>query len=309
MKRKPSIDSSTGPLGEAGRILTISQVVATKKGCAPLKEAYAKAAALKPKAWSLIEEVFLRGMEGFDANVASGLADMGDLQNGKGDFFNDLLALILENCASVTLFSRGGVPGLIFPKHHLDVTYPDTGAIQFTLEAKAVGTPRHPGSPRQRPVGRPGSADLDKRVKEIAFKTIDLKAEYARILSERGESSSALAGDLSAWIHSVKPRAYLFLAARVVSDNDRERVVRFARLANLVNDATGVFCFRPVSDRKSTKYRSEKIPTDVEIGRVLFRACQDLQALRGATPVYPKSPSPSIIAENSPTVDQDDRLE
>ena len=42
-------------------------------------------------------------MEGFDDNVASGVAGMGELQNGKGDFFNDLLALLLEQCAGVEL--------------------------------------------------------------------------------------------------------------------------------------------------------------------------------------------------------------
>jgi len=146
-----------------------SNVVATKPGCAPLKLAYDQAVTRAPKTWVEVQDIFLRGMEGFDQNVASGAADMGDLQNGKGDFFNDLLALLLENCAQVQLCSRAGVPGLIFPKHNLDVTYPSTGAIEFILEAKAVGTPKHPGSPKEQPIGRPGSADLDKRVKEIGF--------------------------------------------------------------------------------------------------------------------------------------------
>src|SRR4051812_16226946 len=158
---------------------------------------YEAAVAKKPRTWQEIEEPFLRAMEAFDANVATGVADMGDLQNGKGDFFNDLLALVLENCAQVQLYSRGGVPGLIIPKHHLDVTYPSSGTIEFILEAKAVGTPRHPGSPKQSPRGRPGSADLDKRIKEVAFKTIDLKAEYARIMAGQGTSPSAMSGDLT----------------------------------------------------------------------------------------------------------------
>ena len=33
-------------------------------------------------------------MEGFDANVCAGVATQGDWQNGKGDFLNDLFALI-----------------------------------------------------------------------------------------------------------------------------------------------------------------------------------------------------------------------
>jgi hypothetical protein len=41
-----------------------------------LKAAYEAAKAIKPKSWQQVEEVFLRGMEGFDENVASGLAQV-----------------------------------------------------------------------------------------------------------------------------------------------------------------------------------------------------------------------------------------
>lgn len=268
------------------RVRSTSQVVATKPGCLPLKDAYALAADRKPKSWPEVEPTFLSAMEGFDENVAAGLADMGDLQNGKGDFFNDILALLLENCAQVQLFSRGGVPGLIFPKHNLDISYPSTGPVQFTLEAKSVGTPKHPGSPKARAIGRSGAADLDKRVKELAFKAIDLKAEHARMMAARGESPTPLTGDLTTWLHSVRPRSYLFIAARVTSSSDRDRVVRFAHVAGQVTDAVGVFCFGPVAPDQPTTYRKEPVPSDVEIDRVLFRACQDLSALRatGAGP-------------------------
>ena len=245
-------------------------------------------------------------MEAFDANLASGVADMGDLQNGKGDFFNDLLALLLENCAGVTLYSRGGVPGLIFPKHHLDVTFPSTGVVQFMLEAKAVGTPKHPGSLKEAPIGRPGSADLDKRIKEIGFKTIDLKAEYARILAEQGGQPSAIAGNLTTWLHSVRPRSYVFFAARVTGTNDHHRVVHFANLAAQVSDAVGVFCFTPVSSSQPTKYRSLPVPPHVELARVLFNACQDLMALKAAIPLEPSSPSPAALAEDIQPEGQED---
>ncbi len=257
-----------------------SKVVATKPGCAPLKAAYDHAVSLRPKTWAEVENGFLRAMEQFDDNVATGVADMADLQNGKGDFLNDLLALILENCAGVQLYSRGAVPGLIFPKHNLDVTFPNSGDIEFILEAKALGTPRHPGSPKQKAIGRAASADLDKRVKEIGFKTIDLKAEYARIRAARGDASSAIAGDLTTWLRSVKPKSYLFLAARVIGDKDRERVIRLADVAGLVTDAVGIFCFGPAKPDHPTRYQPEPVPSHIELGRVLFRACQDLNALR-----------------------------
>jgi hypothetical protein len=282
---------------------TTSKTVATKPGCAPLKAAYEQALKSTPKTWEEVEGSFLRGMEEFDANIAAGVADMGDLQNGKGDFFNDLLALLLENCAGVTLYSRGGVPGLTFPKHNLDVTFPATGVVEFLLEAKAVGTPKHPGSPRQKPIGRAGSADLDKRIKEIGFKTIDLKAEYARIMAARGERPTAIAGDLTTWLRSVKPRSYVFIAARVNSDNDLARVLRLANVAGLVSDAVGVYCFSPASSSQQTTYVARQVPPHIELARVLFRACQDLVALRGTSPIEPPSPSPAVLAQETPPAD------
>jgi len=258
---------------------------------------YESAVAAGPKTWNEVEDGFLRAMEAFDSNIAGGIADMGDLQNGKGDFFNDLLALLLENCADIELFSRGDVPGLIFPKHMLDVTYPSVGVAQFLLEAKAVGTPKHPGSPRQIDAGRAGSADLDKRVKEIAFKTIDLKAEYARIMTQQGKEPGQRTGDLTSWLRSVKPLSYLSISARVISDNDLERVQRFARVAGQVTDAVGVYCFRPDDPKSPSTYRRAPVGPDIEMERVLYRACENLTAMKGAEPVVPTTPSPAEATE------------
>src|SRR3972149_4989290 len=130
-----------------------SQLVATKPACAPLLAMYRTAEASRPKTWTEGEDAFVRAMEAVDANVANGVADIGELQNGKGDFLNDLLALLLEGCAGVQLYSRGGVPGLVFASHNLDTTYPNTGVVKFPPEGKAGGRPRprappHPGPPR-----------------------------------------------------------------------------------------------------------------------------------------------------------------
>jgi hypothetical protein len=257
-----------------------SQLVATKPACLPLLAMYRAAVAARPRTWAEVEDGFLRAMEAFDANVAVGTADIGDLQNGKGDFLNDLLALILEGCAEIDLFSRGGVPGLVFPNHNLDVTYPNTGTVKFTLEVKAVGTPRHPLSPKQKPIGRPGSADLAKRIKEVAFKTIDLKAEFGRIMAARGQPASAPGGNLTSWLHTVRPRAYLFIGARVVGKTDLEATIAFAHTAAQVVDGVGLFCFGPASVNAPTTYRTFDVPAGISMDRVLYGACQDLLELK-----------------------------
>ena len=90
--------------------------------------------------------------------------------------------MLLENCSKKTLHTRPNVPGLSFKSNKLDVAYPATGYVQFTIETKATGVPKHPGNTEQKhPEGRAGCADLDKRLKEAAFKNIDLKAETARL--------------------------------------------------------------------------------------------------------------------------------
>ncbi len=76
---------------------------------------YASAVEARARTWTEVESAFLRAMEASDDNLVDGVATMGDLQNGKGDFFNDLLALLLENFAETELFARGDVPGPTFP--------------------------------------------------------------------------------------------------------------------------------------------------------------------------------------------------
>jgi hypothetical protein len=265
---------------QTSRLRSTSRLVARKPACVPLLQMYQDAVRSRARTWQEVEPAFIKAMEAFDNNVASGLADQGDRQNGKGDFFNDLVALLLENCTDLKLFSRRGLPGFVFPRHNLDVTYPNTGVVKFALEVKAAGTPRHPKSPKQEPIGRPGSADLPKRIKEAAFKTIDLKAEYGRIMAARGLVASAPSGNLTSWLHSVPPKGYLFMSARVVDAGDFEATVALARMAAQVMDGVGLFCFGPTLEGQPTQYKPCRVPRDIGMDQVLYRASQDLVVLR-----------------------------
>jgi hypothetical protein len=103
-----------------------------------------------------MEESFLEAMWAFDTGFAQGQATQGDNQNGKGDFFNDLIALLLENCSGKTLHGRGTVPGMIFPTHNLDTSYPATGTVEILVETKVTGAPKSPRNPKQKNLrGRP----------------------------------------------------------------------------------------------------------------------------------------------------------
>lgn len=213
-------------------------------------------------------------MWGFDQAFAAGLADQGDNQNGKGDFFTDLIALILENCSGKELHGRGAVPGLIFPNHNLDTSYPKEGTVEVLIETKVAGAPKSGRNPLQKnPQGRPGSSDLDKRVKEAGLKTIDLKAEWARNAGKGGGPTS----DLLTWLRRSKPLSFLFLAIRVVDRRDFERTLFFANAANQMMDAVGLVAYEPAASGK--RYQGLEVPPHLDLDRVLSRVCTALRNL------------------------------
>lgn len=222
-----------------------------------------------------IEDLYLNAMQQFDALVADGTADQGDNQNGKGDFLNDMLALILSNCSGKDLHTRPGVPGLSFRNHMLDVAYPASGDVGLVIETKATGIPKHARNPLQKnPEGRAGSADLEKRIKEASFKNIDIKAEAARLAGKGGGPTS----DLGTWIKSAPPRCFMFLAVRVRDDADLRRSIDFGHIAATWFDACGLYCYG--WDASHTQYEAKPVgATSLELDRVVSNVCTALRAM------------------------------
>lgn len=275
--------------------------------CRAFKEAYDRLEAARPTAWAHVETEFVEAMAVFDTLRAAGEAKDGAQRNGRGGFFNDILALVLENCAGLdTLYKRTLVHGRVFKTHELDVTYPATGPARFTLEAKVLGTPRHPGnqSSQSNSLGRSGSADLDKRLKEAAFKAIDLKAEYDLLVAGEGGISRTGPGhaSMTSWLRQQLPSAYVFLAARCVDEVDRQRLMLSATAINQVFDHVGVFCFGPVDGSHPTTYKVIPVqPNAYDIAHVLQEACRDLRgihaSLRAEMPVADVAGGPGDDAD------------
>ncbi len=298
----------------------------TNPYCEQLRVVYDDVADGTATSWNQVEDAFLWGMSEFDSNLPILFEGDDDdrkqqsrdlsaaLQNGKGDWFNNLLAELLERCSEVeTLYLRRKVPGLIIPVHNLDGVYPGdpTREIEFLLEAKMMGTPKHANSPNEKPAGRDGSADTKKRVGELAFKSIDLKGEASRRLTMIGKAPTgggAGGGDLSTWLHANRPKIYFFMAVRVLSDTDFAAVVRWTQTAAQVVDAVGLYCYGPVPRSLTTYRRRDGVPTANELDRVLYRACIDLlQISREPPPPIPVDVQPSPAAEAAALMEGTDR--
>lgn len=302
---------------------TPKAVVLTNPYCEPLRSMYEQLTAGGATSWNQVEGDFLEAMSAFDAGLPVAFEGDDDakkrqskelsaaIQNGKGDWFNNVIAYLLEKCSGIeTLYVRRRVPGLIIPEHNLDGVYPgdQTREIEFLLEAKMMGTPKHANSPGERQAGRPGSADTNKRVKELAFKSIDLKGEAARRLTMVGISPTAGGaggGDLSTWLHASRPRIYFFMGVRVLGDTDFAAVLRWAETAAQVVDAVGLYCYETQPGSFTTYRRRDGIPTAYELERVLYRACTELQGLKVAPPPpIPHDLEPSAAARADELTDE-----
>jgi hypothetical protein len=250
----------------------LSKLVAESAACRPFREVYARAVSERWSRWKQAEGPFLSAMRAFDAAAERGGVTQGENQNGKGDFLTDLVCVLLEHCSGKPLQSRPAIPGLVFPKHALDAVYPAEGSIEVLVETKALGAPKTARNPLQKnPLGRPGSADLDKRVKEAALKTIDLKAEWARNAAQGGGPTS----DLLSWLKSSKPSCFLMLTVRVISETDFQQAEKAADAAAQLMDGVGMFCFRPEGDA----YVPRDVRRSLDFDIVLSRVCDRLRAL------------------------------
>jgi hypothetical protein len=252
---------------------SLSKKVAESAACAPFRSLWAQIETSRPSRFSQVESAFLAAMREFDASDESGNAGQGDNRNGKGDFFNDLVCALLENCSGKTLSSRPSVEGLAFRKHALDGAYPAQGTVEVLLETKMLGAPKTSRNPKQRGLkGRPGSADLDKRIKEAALKTIDLKAKWAM---DQGQGQGPTS-ELTAWLQRSKPHCVLLLAVRVVSDADLAQVLKGVDAAGQYLDSVGVYCFGPEDET----YSSRPVPRSVELDVVMSKVCTRLRQLQ-----------------------------
>jgi hypothetical protein len=252
-----------------------SRQASTKPGREPLGRSYRAIKEAGHTTWRQAEPAFLAAMREFDELVAQGVADQGDIQNGKGDYFNDVLALLLERCSGKQLHTRPDVPGLSFKRHMLDVAYPQTGTVGLTIETKATGVPKHPRNMAQPHAdGRAGSADLEKRIKEASFKNIDIKAEVARLEGKGGGATS----DLGQWMRTAPPRCYMFLAVRVRDSADLAATIGFAHVAATWFDACGLVAYGWNPARTAYEARPVGV-TSLELDRVLSQVCTALRTM------------------------------
>lgn len=229
-----------------------------------------------------IEADFLNAMGAFDKRVVAGGISSGQNQN-KGLFFNELIARLVERCAGFGVAQRGKRPGILTQQVDVDLCYPaDKGSRPALIaEVKMAGLPRHPGSPKQQRLGRPASADVDKRIREIALNVIDLK------LADVQGGTTAI-GDITSWIQSTRPAFFAMFGLRVIDDNDHSKVLaKFQYLANSYANGVGLALYRPVDTETAeglVTYKAIKAPGGMSIDDAVKRMCRLIKSAASEAP-------------------------
>ncbi|MBV9661457.1 MAG: hypothetical protein JO337_09895 [Acidimicrobiales bacterium] len=223
-----------------------------------------------------IEAEFLHAMGAFDARMAAGELTAGENQN-KGLFFNELIARLVERCAGFGVAQRGKRPGILLPHVDVDLCYPAdrTARPALIAEIKMAGTPKHPGNPTAGPLGRRASADVDKRIREIALNVIDLKLADV-------QGGTTTIGDITSWIQETRPRFFAIFGLRVIDSNDHRNLIgRFQYLANSYANGVGIALFEPVDSSTPegrVTYRSIPPPGGMSIDDAVKRMCRVIKS-------------------------------
>jgi len=157
------------------------------------------------------------------------------IYRGKGNFFSEIITLILSNKTSSPLASRSDVQGFS-QLHQIDIAWPARPgkALQDPLiccEVKLTGAPGYGTTP-----DRKGRADWSNRRKELKFQATDLKLYR--------QQASTRIHHWDQWRKKAPPLVYTLWAARLSTPDEFEKMVKDAQaLTATYLDGVGIYGF------------------------------------------------------------------
>jgi len=180
-----------------------------------------------------VEQVTPRAPSG--SKMRKGAESGEGIYRSKGNFFSEIVTLILSNKTSSPLAPRGNVQGFS-QLHQIDIAWPARPgkALQDPLiccEVKITGAPGFGTTP-----DRKGRADWSNRRKELKFQATDLK------LYRQQENTKIQHWDQ--WRKKAPPLVYTLWAARLSSPAEFSKMVEDAQaLTATYLDGVGIYGF------------------------------------------------------------------
>jgi len=214
----------------------------------------------------------------------------------KGNWFAELLALLLQNRTSLVLAPRQKVQGFS-QSHQIDVAWPARENDPLVCaETKVTGAPAYGSTP-----ARGAMSDWTNRRKELKFASTDLKL-YRR-------DAETKIDHWGVWRESAAPRAYFLWAARLSPKDKITRMSEEAQaLVNTYLDGAGIFGWRESDDGRG--YEIVPLPPSAQVtglDDVLHRIGAQIAREAGAakTPPPPVTPDKRAVQTEALLPDDD----
>lgn len=224
------------------------------------------------------------------------------IYRSKGNFFSEIVTLILSNKTSSPLASRSKVQGFS-QLHQIDVAWPARPGktLQDPLvccEVKLTGAPGFGTTP-----DRDGRADWSNRRKELKFQATDLKLYR--------QQASTRIHHWDQWRKKAPPLVYTLWAARLSSPGEFRKMVEDAQaLTATYLDGVGIYGF--VKNRTEDGYVAASVSRGVServtsLDHVLDLIAAEISAvMENHNNKVPAPIIPSSFAAEAATIDDDD---
>lgn len=224
-----------------------------------------------------------------------GFDDFGAFNRGKGNWFAELLCLLLANRTHRHIAARQKVAGFS-QWHQVDIAWPARGEDPLVCcETKVTGAPAF-GSTQ----ARGATSDFSNRRKELKFAATDLK------LYRRQEQTKI--GHWDVWRRSEPPKTHFLWGARLEPGKDHiETLVREARaLIDTYLDGAGLFAWSPAD--AGDAYEPVGLPHGervTSLDDVLYRIASEIESLVDEEGEPPPPVKPARLAVDARQVAQD----
>lgn len=207
-----------------------------------------------------VRETFLDIAQAYNELWIAGELDEG-LYRQKGTRWQQVIMTIITARMGV-VFTGGGIEGLT-STHRPDMALlRDDGVPLMAGEAKMAGTRAHIMPSGVRRPERGGSVDLEKRLKEVKYTSVDLKLRYA----------GTQIGEWQEWIRSSLPHFYSFWAFLIAGRDRPEWILgRMRSLREYYHDGVGV-CMFHFEDGRYVAYEGpefDEFDVDVVIDEIV----------------------------------------
>jgi hypothetical protein len=221
--------------------------------------------------------------------VPRGSDDLAALNRNKGNWFSELVALLLQNQTSQEIGSRTKVQGFS-QVHQVDVAWPVRRVDPLIcVETKVTGGPPYGDRPP-----RGALSDWTNRRKELKFAATDLK------LFRRQQETTIEHWDV--WRATAPPRCYFIWAARLRTEagKTRDKIESMANEAqSLINtylEGAGIFGWKASANGGYEPVPLPSLARVTSLDDVLYRIATEIRQMLDSSGLAPDPVVPSKLA-------------